>query len=111
MTMPFNSTHSANLFPSAESGTRSESNRAFEAIAALQAEGLRVDIGRGFVGSMSDFGWIALGWLMLITIFVYPVIQLIGLAACSLALFLASGKSHPEAISVWTARQAQRISR
>lgn len=109
--MPFNSTHSAILLPSAESSTRSESNRAFESIAALQEADLRVDLGRGFLGSMSDLGWIALGWLMLITVFVYPVLQLIGLAACSLALFLASGKSQPEAIPVWTARQAQRISR
>jgi hypothetical protein len=109
--MPFNSADCAILFPPAESSTRSESNRAFESIAALQKGGLHVDLGRGFLGSMSDLGWITLGWLMLITVFVYPVIQLIGLATCSLALFLASGKSHPEAIPVWTARQVQRISR
>jgi hypothetical protein len=97
------------ILPPADYSTRTESNRAFEALAALQTMDLQIDIGRSSRGMLSDVGWIALGWLMLVTVIAYPVLQLIGLLACSIAIFFASSPPQPAAVSIRLEPQARRI--
>lgn len=109
--MPYNSANSAFFLLATDRSTRSKSNRVFESIAAIQPQDLQVDLGRGFLGTLSDLGWIAFGWLMLLVIIIYPVLQLIGLLACSMALLLASGKPQAAPAPIRTERQVSCVSR
>jgi hypothetical protein len=46
--------------------------------------------GRGFIGTIGDLVVIALAWMIFIGVIFHPGAQLVGIAACGLALLLGS---------------------
>jgi hypothetical protein len=106
-----NSAKSAISILSADRGTRHETNRVFESIAALQASDLQVEVRRGFAGTLSDLGWIALGWLVLVVVIINPVVQLIGLLVCTIPLVMASAEPQSVPVKLRTERQVRPVSR